>query len=163
MWAYILKVLWVIGLSAVKYIGGFALALYDLEKGKLTIYETFIYNVAGGMLGVVIYLYLWHFIEILRKQYFPHREIHGVRINNRRRLLVKIVKRYELWGIVFLTPIFLTVPVGTIVAALIEKNKWKIKLMMLISFVGWTFVLLIAYLIVGPQIKILIPFLKAAD
>ncbi|MEI6506968.1 MAG: hypothetical protein WCO54_00690 [Bacteroidota bacterium] len=147
---YILKVLSVIALSAFKYVGGFALALFQF---KHNIYETLIYNVTGGMCGVIIYLYLWHFIEIFRKKYFPHKSIHGIRMNRRRRFLVKIVKRYELWGIVAITPIFLTVPVGTVVAALIEKNKWKIKLMMLISFTAWTFFLLIIYLLFGDSIK----------
>ncbi len=151
---YLLKVLSVIALSAVKYVGGFALALFEFRNN---IYETMIYNIAGGMIGVVIYLYLWQFIINIYRKWFPAKPINGIKMNKRRRIIVKIVKRYELWGIVFFTPIILTVPVGTIVAALIEKNKWKIKYMMLVSFTCWTFVMLIIYLIVGDQLKNIIP------
>jgi len=151
---YLLKVLSVIALSAVKYVGGFALALFVFKNN---IYETMIFTITGGMVGVIFYLYLWHFIVILYKKKFPQKPTEGIRINNRRRLIVKIVKRYELWGVVALTPIILTVPVGTIVASLIERNKWKIKYMMLISFTVWTFILLMIYLFIGEELKNIIP------
>jgi len=150
---YLLKVLSVIALSALKYVGGFALALFEFRNN---IYETMIYNIAGGMIGVVFYLYLWQFVLRIYRKWFPPKPISGIRMSKRRRFIVRVVKRYELWIVVLITPIILSVPMGTFIASLIEKNKWKIKYMMLISFTGWTFVLLIIYLFIGDQLKLII-------
>jgi hypothetical protein len=53
-------------------------------------------------------------------------------------MLVNLINKYEIYGIALLTPILLSVPVGVIISAMLEKNKWKIKLVMLGSFVFWT-------------------------
>ncbi len=145
---YILKVVIVILWSAFKYVFGFITSLLS----GFGFVETLIYNVVGGMLGVIIYLYLWDFILILKRKYFPAKPITGIKINKTRRLLVKIIKRYELIGVVILTPIILTVPLGTIIAVSLEHNKWKIKRMMFFSFVGWTIFMYAVYATFGVKL-----------
>jgi hypothetical protein len=59
-----------------------------------------------------------------------------------KRKLVRFIKKYEVWGIAFLTPIILTPPIGTVLASSIEHNKWRIKLLMFMSFTFWTLLVL---------------------
>jgi hypothetical protein len=145
MVAYILKVLTVILWSTFKYIIGFITSL-GLGFGFV---ETLIYNVGGGMLGVIVYLYLWGFLVKLKQRFFPSKPKQGIKMSKSRRWLVKFIQKYEIYGIVILTPILLSVPVGTILAAALEDNKWKIKRFMLFSFIGWTLALYAIYALFG--------------
>jgi hypothetical protein len=138
----LLKMLTVILWSAVKYIVGIGFAIgfgYNLI-------ETLLLTVGGGMLGVVVYLYLWTFILGIYHRYFP-KKVKPIKFSKNKRRLVTIIKKYEVWGIAFLTPMILTPPLGTILASTIEPNKWRIKLIMFISFCFWTLVILGAKLL----------------
>jgi len=133
----LLKMLTVILWSAVKYIVGISFAI-GFEFNPI---EILALTVGGGMLGVVVYLYLWTFILRIYHHYFP-KKIKPVKFSKSKRRLVTIIKKYEVWGIAFLTPMILTPPIGTILAATIEHNKWRIKLIMFTSFCFWTLLVL---------------------
>jgi len=55
-----------------------------------------------------------------------------------RRSLVKVRSRYGLVGIAFLTPIILTVPIGTFLANSMTKDKRDVLIYMFISFSFWS-------------------------
>jgi len=55
-----------------------------------------------------------------------------------RRSLVKVRSRYGLIGIAFLTPIILTVPIGTFLANSMTKDKRDVLIYMFISFSFWS-------------------------
>jgi hypothetical protein len=124
--------------SSVKYIFGVIGAITT----ELGFWETLICTVGGGMLGVVVYLYLWELLVTIYRKFFPAKPKQGgIKINNTKRWIVKIIIKYELYGIAFLTPLLLSVPIGTIMAAALEENKWRIKRYMFFSFLGWTLAL----------------------
>lgn len=100
--------------------------------------ETMICTVGGGMLGVVVYLYLWDVIIMVYHKIRPPKPKQFKPIGKHRRRLLKIIIKYEMAGVAFLTPILLSVPIGTIIAASIEDNKWRIKLYMFISFSAYS-------------------------
>lgn len=56
----------------------------------------------------------------------------------RNRRLVTIFRKYGLLGIAFLTPVLLSIPIGTIVANSFEPKKRKIFLFMFISILFWS-------------------------
>jgi hypothetical protein len=56
----------------------------------------------------------------------------------RNRRIVSIFRKYGLFGITFLTPVLLSIPLGTIIANSLEKNKRKIFLYMFISILFWS-------------------------
>jgi uncharacterized membrane protein len=118
--------------------------------------ETLICNVGGGMLGVIVYLYLWEFMSRLRQRYFPKKPFHGIRINSTRRFVVKFIRKYELIGVAILTPLILTPPIGTLVAAALEPDKWRIKRVMFFSFLGWTLCLYGIYSFFGIRLDLFI-------
>jgi hypothetical protein len=65
---------------------------------------------------------------------------------------VKVILKYELYGIAFLTPILLSVPIGTLMAAALEENKWRIKRYMFVSFAFWTLLLYGIYAFFGIRV-----------
>jgi hypothetical protein len=133
----ILKIITVVLWSAVKYIVGISFAIgFGFSHVNI-----FVLTVGGGMLGVVVYLYLWQLILTIWHRFRPKKN-KPIKFSPFKRKLVKFIKKYEVWGIAFLTPILLTPPIGTVLAASIEHNKWRIKLLMLFSFIFWTVLVL---------------------
>jgi len=147
MAAYLLKLLSILIWSAFKYLVGFFIAIGSPPHFGLA--ETVISNVAGGMAGVIVYLYVWDYWVAFWKKKTGGKESLGIKINNRRRWIVRFIIHYEIYGIVFLTPLILTPPLGTILAAMVEKNKWKIKMYMFISFTCWSLGLYLLYEVFG--------------
>jgi hypothetical protein len=136
MGEWLVKICWVVVLSAIKFLGGFLLALgYGFNP-----LFTFFCTVGGGMLGVIFYLYLWQFILNLKNKFFPSK-LKPFKFKKSSRLMVKIIRKYEVYGIALLSPI-ISIPLGTILAAAIEENKWRIKIIMLGSFSLWVSVLI---------------------
>ncbi len=136
MSAYFLKLFSVLIWSAFKYLVGFFIAIGS--PPHFGFIETMVTNVGGGMLGVIVYLYVWDYWLSIWKRWRKPEVSEGIKMNMRRRWMVKLIVKFEIYGIIFLTPLILTPPLGTILAAMIEPNKWKIKIYMLISFTLWT-------------------------
>lgn len=111
--------------------------------------ESILTTTSGAFLAVLVYLYLWDFLVKIKHKLFPPKPKHGIKINKKSRWLVRFIQKYDIYGIAFLTPILLSVPVGTILASMIEKNKWRIKVIMFISFVAWGNLLYGIYTIFG--------------
>ncbi len=133
----ILKILTVVLLSAVKYLFGVSAAI----AFGFNYFQILILTVSGGMLGVVVYLYLWELILHIKNRFRPKKN-KPIKFTPMKRKLVRFIKKYEVWGIAFLTPI-ITPPIGTILASSIEHNKWRIKLLMFLSFTFWTIIFLV--------------------
>lgn len=125
-----LKILIVFAVSSIKFL--FAPAL-SFGMG-LNFIQTFLSTTSGGIVGVVIFFFLSRWIIQLYSKYFifyfhtfktalyrfmkvklpaftPAR-----RFTKRNRLIIKIVRKYGLFGIVALTPVLLSIPVGTFLA-----------------------------------------------
>jgi hypothetical protein len=56
----------------------------------------------------------------------------------RNRNIVKVWKKYGLYGIAFLTPVILSIPIGTIIANSLVSNRKKVILYMFVSLVFWS-------------------------
>jgi hypothetical protein len=135
--------------SAVKYLFG---VLGALTAG-LNFVETLLCTMIGGMAGVFIYLYLWDLIMLVYRKFVPKKPKQGgIKINNTKRWIVKIILKYELYGIALLTPLLLSVPIGTLLAATIEPNKWRVKRFMFFSFLGWTLLIYGIYALLGIRV-----------
>jgi hypothetical protein len=144
----ILKYVAVILTSSVKYLFGVFAAI----GANLNFIETLLCTVGGGMLGVVVYLYLWEGILFVYHKINPPKPKEFKPVGKHRRKLLKFIIKYEIVGIVILTPLLLSVPVGTILAAAFEENKWKIKRYMFFSFLGWTLLTYGLYAMLGVKL-----------
>jgi hypothetical protein len=56
----------------------------------------------------------------------------------RNRRIVKVWSKYGLAGIAFLTPIIISIPIGTVIATRLVHNKKKIFLYMFLSILFWS-------------------------
>lgn len=84
--------------------------------------------------------------EIEIKYEYIEKEAYKRRIfTKRNRRIVKIWKKYGLTGIAIITPVILSIPIGTIVANSLESNKKKIFLYMFISLFLWSFTMTMAF------------------
>ena len=161
------KIVQVILLSSVKFLAGPAFAYYN-KQYEFTLLESVIYCIIGGMLGVIVFSYLskpffklehWLFRKFRRWKQKPRIfskpevDLDGNFIVNyeyvdkdekrkvftkKNRRIVQIWKKYGLMGIAIVTPIFLSIPIGTIIANSLEERKKKILLYMFFSILFWS-------------------------
>jgi hypothetical protein len=133
----IIKILTVMLWSGFKFVVGIATAM----ALGFTNFETFFLSIGGGMIGVVVYLYLWETIIKLIRKFFPKKP-KPVKFSPLKRKLVVFIKRYEVYGIALLTPVLFSMPIGTILASAIEPNKWRIKIIMLGALCFWALIII---------------------
>ena len=115
-------------------------------------------TISGGMLGVWMFSVLHKYGTIWWQKAFPSRKKKVFTINKKKRLLVKIKNGYGLAGIAFLTPVFLTVPVGTMVANAFYKSKRKVYTYMFVAFSFWSVLFAGTYHYLGIDFSQLMPF-----
>ncbi len=158
----IVKILLIILLSSVKFVAGPPFAYYD-ERYDFSFFETVIYCVLGGMLGVSVFTFFSIELQLIASWFknkykkvvaksratlqrgnrsetveFSNQSDHKKLFTPRNRKFVRIWRKYGLIGVAFLTPVFISIPIGTIIANAFEDNKKKIFLYMFISIVFWS-------------------------
>lgn len=155
---YILKLLSVSLIASVKY---FWATPYSFGM-KLNGWETLLFMEAGGILGFLFFYYffgfifkelklLWpivyNFTPVLFKVRFEMwRErrrtqlITARKFTTKNKIIIKIRRRYGMWGLIILSPIILSIPVGALLGnKYFSQNRHFIPYM-LISIVIWGFV-----------------------
>ena len=110
-------------------------------------------TVAGAMLGVFVYIFFGEIIRGLLIRFMKRKHPFQNMPVRRRRMIVKVKKRFGLPGIAFLTPMVLTVPIGSIVAVALGYRWYKILLAMLISFSTWSLLVFTIYDLTGLDLR----------
>ena len=117
-----------------KAIGFFLLSSVKFAVASLPIAASFGYKqsliilISGGLFGAFFFLYIWkevfHFwkIYIIKKDSSEKRIF---KINKKKRRIIKIKNTYGYWGIIFLTPVILSIPVGAFLLMQYFKNMKK--------------------------------------
>lgn len=159
----LLKIVFVVLVSSVKFVAGPSFA-YLNDEYRFTFFETVSYCVAGGMLGVWVFTFFSLEIQIginwvRRKALLAlygtkliirpgHEEdlVHPIDqtrkvFTKRSRRFVKLWRKYGLAGVAFLTPVVISIPVGTVILNLFEDHKRKIFFYMFVSILFWSIVL----------------------
>jgi ABC-type antimicrobial peptide transport system permease subunit len=124
-----------------KFAATFPVAVYVM---KMSFLETIICTNIGGAIGVLIFIFFSHFLINLYTKYWPeqlkrHRKPKRV-FNKRNRWLVKIKIHYGLPGIVILTPILLSIPVGSFLVAKYYGRRKFNYLWLILGQIAWSFV-----------------------
>jgi hypothetical protein len=125
-----LKILIVFAVSSIKFL--FAPAL-SFSMG-LNFIQTWLSTSAGGIMGVIVFFFLSRWLLTLYLRYFSYythlfrvkiyrslnmsipKFVPARKFTRRNRFIIKLVRKYGLVGIVALTPILLSIPVGTFIA-----------------------------------------------
>jgi hypothetical protein len=140
MFAKVLEIIGIIIGSAFKY----SWATVFVAESHWGLIPAFIFNLLGGIVGVYIYTYLG---EHLRDWYIKRNKQNGSykAITKRNRLIVFFRKKLGLKGVAFLSPIIITLPLGTAILLTMTKNHNKIIKYLIVSCVFWTSIILIPY------------------
>lgn len=130
----LLKIFSVIAMSSVKFLGGPLLSIaYDYG-----FFETIAFTVVGGMIGVFIISALSKRIMIIRRKMRINSSRPKKIFTSRNRRIVKYWRKYGLFGLAFLTPVLISIPIGTFIATKYISNRKKVFVYMFFSIIFWS-------------------------
>lgn len=156
--AILLKQLSILLVSAVKLLVA-APVSYLLGYSYL---HTLINTTVGGLMGVVFFFFLSRTLFSLYRKYIPYfrkiiRTAPGMPgqisdnlldkperkkiFTRRNRMIVKIRRTYGMPGIIILTPIFLSIPLGTFLALKYYSTRRNLLAWLSLSVIAWSFLL----------------------
>ncbi len=122
-----------------KFAATFPVAIYVFE---MTFIETILFTNAGGIIGVIVSLYfskgLIYIWNKLKSKKVKNKNKRKFSKYNRRLVLIK--SRYGMPGIALLTPVILSIPVGTFLTAKYYGNKKQSYLLLILSQVAWSLI-----------------------
>ena len=106
-------------------------------------YETVVLTSSGGIIGVFFFTYfsewLINIYKRIRSKFSKGRHRKKKQIFTRRNIwIVKVKRRFGIMGIAFISPSFITIPVGTFILVRYFKNKKKIIVYQSASVVFWS-------------------------
>ncbi len=152
----IFKYLLILALSSIKFL--FAPVL-SFEIG-FTFIQTWITTTVGGLTGVLFFFFLSRGIIALYQRYFAvsilrfiHHTGSYVQVKNRfprpgkriftyrNKTLARIRRRYGLPGIIILTPVLLSIPLGTFLAIKYYPRQKNILTYLSLSVIMWSFLM----------------------
>lgn len=148
----ILKILSVFLTCSFAFKIGFPTAFVVLEQKFLLV---FVVTSAGGIMGNVVFTYLSAAIikaihRYRAKRHLIHRKKIFTSFNRR---IIRIKKRFGLAGIAFITPIFLSTPVGAFLAERFFKDKRKIILYLSGATIFWALTLYLILFLFSEGVK----------
>jgi hypothetical protein len=150
--AELLKIISVF-LSSTVFFGKLAVpTAFVLKFGFL---KMFIVCMAGGILGNIVFTYMSAAIlKAIHNYRVMKGKVHRKKIFNRvNRTIIKVKRKFGLTGIAFVTPMFMSTPLGAFIAEKFFKDKKKIILYFTISDLFWFFVLYTLFTLFNEQIN----------
>ena len=152
---YILKLLTVFLIASIKY---FWATPYSFGM-KLNEWETIFFMEAGGILGFLFFYYffgflfkelkimwptVYRFTPVLFKVRFEMwrkrrkiQKLNARKFTKRNKLIIRMRKRYGMWGLVILSPVILSIPVGALLGNKYFRHDHHFIPYMLISIAIW--------------------------
>jgi len=143
MFSYLLKLLPLFLLSMVKFVVGVPAAKVAFD---LNFFELLAFSTTAGIAGVATFLFLGKWIfkgwDVLRTRFFPPKTAKKrKKFSRNSRLMVKIIRKYGLPGIAFITPTIISIPVGTMLAEGLYKHEpRKVFLYLSASVILWALI-----------------------
>lgn len=141
-----MKELLIIFFCTWKFAATFPVAVYVM---KMSVTETLIYTNTGGVIGAFVFLNFSDFLIRMWTRYRP--ESFVIRSRKRKiftranRKLVKIKTRYGLPGIVILSPVILSIPVGSFLAAKYYGASPKVAAWLIAGQIAWSVIFTFFY------------------
>src|ERR1700756_4039647 len=115
---------------------------------KFSFLKTLLVCGSGGICGSFVFCYLSEEVLVfwnwLMNKFYPNRK-KKKRFTRTNRILVRIKKYFGIIGIAFISPAFLSIPLGSFVAIEFFRERHKTVLYMSISAVLWTVILYFFY------------------
>ena len=152
-----MKELTVLVFFTFKFALTFPVAIYGL---KMSFWETILYSNLGGLIGLLVSVYLSKLIIFLWDKYVAgvlfkrRKEKKSPVFTRRNRFIVKVKTRYGLPGIVILTYVLFSIPVGAFLITKYYGPKPKNISWLLLGQVSWSFIYTIFYLYIRNALHI---------
>jgi hypothetical protein len=129
-----------------KFAATFPVAIYIMN---MSFTETLIYTNIGGILGTIVFVYFSGFLLKTWNDYWPakfkfHRKTRKI-FTKRNRRFVKLKLKYGLFGIVLLSPVLLSIPLGSLLIAKYYGIKKTNIIWLIAGQIFWSFVYTIFY------------------
>lgn len=142
-----MKELTVIFFSSWKFAATFPVAIYAM---KMSGQDTLIYTNIGGIIGAVSFVYFSKFLIKLWNRYWPeslrYRRKSLKVFTKRNRRIIRIKSKFGLAGIVILSPVLLSIPLGAFLTAKYYGAKYKNIIWLIAGQIVWSVIYTIIYL-----------------
>ena len=123
-----------------------------LIYNKFTFWETIIVCIIGGVIGTTFFYFLGEAIFLLfaksRQRKDEKKRAQGIIVVRKKfskgnRRIIRIKRRFGLWGIGFVTPCIISIPIGSVLAARFYHHRYSWRTLLVIYFwvIFWAFVL----------------------
>lgn len=138
-----LELLTIFGLSAIKFgMAGVPAAVF----AQLSVFKALTVTISGGFAGTLFFTFLseWSLEKFrkIKEKYFPVTNKKSKKIFTKsNRLIVAFKVKFGLIGLAIITPLILSIPLGTFLAIKYYSNKQKIIVYMFTSISIWAIVL----------------------
>lgn len=131
----------IIFFSTCKFAATFPVAIYLVN---MSFFETILYTNIGGILGVLSFAMISKGIIHLVKIPFFNRTDRNKRpkkvFTRRNRRFVQLKKKYGLAGIVILTPLLLSIPIGTFLVTKYYGHHKRSYLYLILGQIAWSLI-----------------------
>ncbi len=111
---------------------------------KFSFWKTILFTNIGGLLGLIFFIYLSKTLIFFWYRYitpqFRQRKTDKRIFTRRNRFVVMIIKKYGLPGIVILSPIILSIPVGAFLTTKYYGTRIDKIMWLLAGQIGWSFI-----------------------
>ena len=77
--------------------------------------EALIVSIGGGLFGIFFFRFIWKWIIVFYNKYILKKQFADavpIKITKRKRYIVRMKNKYGYWGVIILTPILLSIPLG---------------------------------------------------
>jgi len=148
------KYLLVLFLSSVKFAFTFPVAVFEYH---LSFWETILITNVGAIIGILFFAKLSTLaveaIKSIRLKIFPkhtQKQLENKKYNSsKKRKLIKFKRSYGFWGIVFLTPVFISTPIGTFLVVKYFKGQRYSLATLFASHLAWSVALTLSFTFAG--------------
>jgi len=124
----------------------FFLAIPLAAQYDFTFWQTFLLSCTGGLVGVVFFVKFSESVLKLYFRFFPFKPNTKKKKGFIRAFAIKVARKYGLFGIALITPIFLSIPLGTFLALHFFPDKKKTLPILFASVFGWSFILTLIWI-----------------
>jgi hypothetical protein len=126
-----------------KYISVLLLSSIKLVLGSLplSVYYEFdtttmiLLNLFGGTIGIIVFVGLSEKLNSILNKFMRKKNSRKFTVTNR--IIIKVKWYGGLYGISLITPLFLSIPLGSFLCVRYFKNKTKIMLSLFLSLTFW--------------------------
>ncbi len=130
-----------------KFAVTFPIAVYGFN---MSFSDLLIFTNTGGIVGVLFFTYLWHYILIFWSgkitPLIKNTANQKKKFTKRTRRVIKIKNSFGFFGIAALNPILISIPLSTLLVVKFYGRKFRYSIGLIAGQIVWSFIYAIFYL-----------------